>query len=686
MVVKDDDDAYEWHEVDLRKVAAAQMAEAETTGVLRLTRLQLVRMPRSLQYLPHLQHIDLSHNGLTRLPGQWLLRSFPTLRVLSVAANCLHVLDDVLHLSRLHHLAELDLSANPLPLVTNRVYLLEALFQASWPRDFVAATTQDARALCSVPDKTRCPTVYLARHPAPVPRREGFPMLQTLNGASIVLEDVAAVERELGRKLRYPVHPVASKTMMAAASRHLGQRKTAKELERRQQGFKTLPAVRSVPHLQYTVDQLPKPVDTDADDNDGGWDGGMTMQECNAARRDIKLGLAVDRTVGASAPVEPVADVHDTTGWNQSIASLDFVQNDQRCVIREKSKSDTTLRDDPLESDVLLDSMVQAERSRRLTQRTLDVLTNVGETDVPAGHFDIYGDTGEVLLDKLNHNHTREIVQSNYEVVTQAFCRKTFPVGTRLLTPDFRDVIELEFHATKCRNNALLANCEPVPPALVDTIDLSLRWVRDTLHSAVRLASSRMRAQNRIEGVINKINPKHEKRLIQALIDSDQQVVDEQLRRQKIKEHKDRMAAIAHRGQRPKSATAAKPNVSSWQQRNIVAVAMKEQGIPVGVRRRAPNDPRQAFKSIETVEEAAGDHLLGVSSKELLVRCAEIRKHARESLKDLACAKDDFVATEFEWESKRRDAIELLKRKVRASACDGTEIMIGNQEFIYSSF
>ncbi|KDO32248.1 hypothetical protein SPRG_19444, partial [Saprolegnia parasitica CBS 223.65] len=665
----DDDDADAWNEVDLRKVAKQEMLDAETSMCLRLTKLHLVRVPRSLQYLPHLQIMDLSHNGLTRLPGQWLRRSFPTLHTLHVGSNQLHVMDDILHLSRLHHLRDLDISANPLPLVTNRVYLLEALFQAPTPRDATYAIEIDLQAACIVPDKTRCPAVYRARTLAPVPRREGFPMLQMLNQAPIVLEDVAAVERELGRKLRYPT---ATSANVAAASkpptRFLEMRKTAKELERRKMGFKTLPAVRSVPRLQYTVDGLPEPIAAYDDMHDVNPDGGMTRAECEMARRDIKLGMAVTGSVTGS-DLPPAHEPISAAGhWNHSIASLDDLQNDQRCIVREKSKSDSTLQDDPLESDVLLDSMVQAERSRRLTQRTLDVLAKDDEATDASNPF--HTSCGDALLDRLNHNYTPAIVAEKFKVTT-AFCKKTFAVGSKLVTPDVRDIIELELQDTRRRNTTLLATTDPVPPSLVATMDLSL---------------NRLRAQNRIEGVINTINPKHEKRLIQALIDSDQQVVDEQLRRQKIKEHKDRMEAIAHRGHRtrPASATPAR-HASSWQQRNIIAMTMKASGLVP--RSSAIAEPKRlAYRSIETVEAAAEDHLLGVSSKELLLRCAEIRKHARDSLKELAKAKTDFVVSECDYESRRRDRIELLKRKVRASACDGTEIMIGDQEFIYASF
>ncbi|RHY32639.1 hypothetical protein DYB32_004326 [Aphanomyces invadans] len=123
--------------------------------------------------------------------------------------------------------------------------------------------------------------------------------------------------------------------------------------------------------------------------------------------------------------------------------------------------------------------------------------------------------------------------------------------------------------------------------------------VQTIVFVCVTSSTSRVRNDNAVESVVKSLNSKHEKRLVQALIDSDQQVVEEE---------------------------------------------------------------------------------------ELLVRCADIRMQSKESLMDLARAKNEFVEAEIQWELHRRDPIELLRRKVQATACEGNEVMIGNQEFIYSAF
>ncbi|RHY51887.1 hypothetical protein DYB38_005568 [Aphanomyces astaci] len=50
----------------------------------------------------------------------------------------------------------------------------------------------------------------------------------------------------------------------------------------------------------------------------------------------------------------------------ESLNSFDGLANDQRCLVREKSKhsADASLKDNPFNANVVLDNMIQAERSR----------------------------------------------------------------------------------------------------------------------------------------------------------------------------------------------------------------------------------------------------------------------------------------------------------------------------------
>ncbi|RHY56689.1 hypothetical protein DYB34_003650 [Aphanomyces astaci] len=185
-------------------------------------------------------------------------------------------------------------------------------------------------------------------------------------------------------------------------------------------------------------------------------------------------------------------------------------------------------------------------------------------------------------------------------------------------------------------------------PSLVDTIDLGL---------------SRVRNDNAVESVVKSLNPKHEKRLIQVRVFCYARFVSAWQKRN--------VHALHER---------SKPSPSKVNVTRMNAIDGGREGGKGGLRRVLP------YETIERVELARLDTLPRVTTKELLVRCAEIRKQSRDSLKDLARAKHEFVEAEIQWESTRRDPIELLRRKVKASACEGNEVMIGNQEFIYSAF
>ncbi|KAF0705250.1 hypothetical protein As57867_007064, partial [Aphanomyces stellatus] len=472
---------------------------------------------------------------------------------------------------------------------------------------------------------------------------------------------------------------------------------------RKQFDSTTFPPPRHVPVLRYAVDGDMAPVALDDDDDDDpvddnhadddglGIDGGSCDAQVEAVRRELRLGLVVSQA--SSSPVTMAVDEaspHDNnmeehaagtrhraaaaaSTWNETIQSFDALPNDQRCLVREKSKQcGPSLKDNPFEANLLLENMIQAERSRRLTQRTVDVLSrpSAGRQLLPTSQSDsrltrrLYGDdvAADHLVEKLNAEHTRDIVERNFKV-TESFCKHEFHVGHVAIAPDFRDVVEAEHNQLKMTTAKWIGRMGgKFEPSLVDTIDLGL---------------SRVRNENAVESVVKSLNPKHEKRLIQALIDSDQQVVEEEVRRQKIQEHKQRMEKIAHRGREEAMVVEAPRTVSAWQRRNVLAAAVKEGSIvppptssraktttketaPEGGGGRRPRVIRP-YMTIETVEDAQHDALPDVTTKELLLRCARIRKQSRESLRDLARAKYDFVESELQWETTRRDPIELLR-------------------------
>ncbi|KAF0705613.1 hypothetical protein As57867_006980, partial [Aphanomyces stellatus] len=393
-----DDPDSELLDVELKRVAKSEYRAAEQTGRLSLTRLHLQRVPRSMQVVPRITELNLSHNCLARFPGAWIAHVFADLCVLHLECNQLHCLDDILGLSTLPHLRALHLQANPLPQLAHRIYFLEALIKAPTPR----RPTVDPPLDLATPDETTTePRVVNRRRarsatqtPAPVPRvHGGFRMLQELNGAIVSLEDIHAVERELGYVLR--VKPASTnrgghvevggttKKLQArrAASKRveaLAGRKTVKEVMRKQFDSTTFPPPRHVPVLRYAVDGDMAPVALDDDDDDDpvddnhadddglGIDGGSCDAQVEAVRRELRLGLVVSQA--SSSPVTMAVDEaspHDNnmeehaagtrhraaaaaSTWNETIQSFDALPNDQRCLVREKSKQcGPSLKDNP---------------------------------------------------------------------------------------------------------------------------------------------------------------------------------------------------------------------------------------------------------------------------------------------------------------------------------------------------
>ncbi|KAF0716204.1 hypothetical protein AaE_011164 [Aphanomyces astaci] len=103
---------------------------AEATGQLNLAHMHLEQLPQSVQFLPRLVELDLSYNSLNRFPGQCVAEHFKHLRVLAVEHNDLYCLDDILALSTLSKLESLNVNNNPIPLLSNRIYFLEARARA----------------------------------------------------------------------------------------------------------------------------------------------------------------------------------------------------------------------------------------------------------------------------------------------------------------------------------------------------------------------------------------------------------------------------------------------------------------------------------------------------------------------------------------------------------------------------
>jgi len=118
-------------EIDLIKLLKCenQIQIVQTTGILMLQNNKFSRTPRTIQTLVNLTSIDLSNNTLSRFPGKWFCSSFKRLNTLCINNNKLHVLQDILELSKMKCLRELSIYGNPLHLLGNRIYLLQAMFE-----------------------------------------------------------------------------------------------------------------------------------------------------------------------------------------------------------------------------------------------------------------------------------------------------------------------------------------------------------------------------------------------------------------------------------------------------------------------------------------------------------------------------------------------------------------------------
>lgn len=195
----------------LSKTASHGLLEQKESAAFRGQRLAAV--PSDLLTLKNLVRVDLSMNQITRFPGAFVAAEMLRLEVLLLQDNLLYVLEDILVLSKLPRLRELDLQRNPLRLQNNRVYLLEALFtQPGSDRSLLAMAYNDAQ-LKSQSDhgveRPRAPHTMAYRKK--LPRKRGFPLLMRLNSEWITDLEIRNVEAECGHAIEY-FRPLAAQT------------------------------------------------------------------------------------------------------------------------------------------------------------------------------------------------------------------------------------------------------------------------------------------------------------------------------------------------------------------------------------------------------------------------------------------------------------------------------------------
>nr|CCA22520.1 conserved hypothetical protein [Albugo laibachii Nc14] len=154
----------------------------------------LTAIPQQVWTHHTLLHLNFSQNRISRFPGAIIAKELQRLQVVELQDNSLYTLEDILPLSTLPHLWKIDLSENPLRLLSNRIYLLECMFCAE------THVTHFSPQPCQiVPELIAPSTTY--RHL--LPRCCGFPMLQFFNESWITDDELNAVEKELGWKFEY---------------------------------------------------------------------------------------------------------------------------------------------------------------------------------------------------------------------------------------------------------------------------------------------------------------------------------------------------------------------------------------------------------------------------------------------------------------------------------------------------
>lgn len=196
----------------------------------------------------------------------------------------------------------------------------------------------------------------------------------------------------------------------------------------------------------------------------------------------------------------------------------------------------------------------------------------------------------------------------------------------------------------------------------------------------VEMSLKRLHLRNEIDFAPQIIAPKNEKRYIKALLDSDRAVFEGEAIRQRQREHLSRLEAITNRN-RPQTqgnrTRQAKSNLSSWQRRNVRAEEYKS---------RKPIYSSKS-KTIETIESARLDTLPHANSREILLRCAEIRRTAKSDLRDLEAAKHAFVHQELAWEKIRTNKLAVLTRKIQREAEKNSNVkaLLGHCPVDYSA-
>ncbi|KAH7476584.1 uncharacterized protein KRP23_7266 [Phytophthora ramorum] len=708
--------------------------------------------------MENVRRVDLSSNELTRFPGARVGQELHFLEVLVLNNNLLHVLEDVSALAAAPRLCELDVRDNPLRLCHNRLYLLETLLfhEASVEEDILRELhwDEDLKSFVSASQPSRN-ILYRSR----LPRRRGFPMLQMLNGDWVTDSETRQVEVEGGKAVEYfrslgrgskkskvDTRKTSSANGIKVNQRRFdGSRMTIKQMLRNEARITAIPPRQVLKHYQIDTesceevsDSLVQPEKNRIDDDNDEEDN--KHQLLQRLFRPLSLSPDTPEQEQEDAPdIKPATGSSDTEPWNYPVSTFDDLHSDERQYVRYKSKhvGGTLERDDHFfESTTFLDCVAQCERSRRLTIRAVDLLTqrHADTSTLPnnlhssrqsqSSHPLPMSEAAAVLTDNLSANFTKRQAREGFERVAD-FQQRQVTVGDCRIQAAVGDYLLGEHIALRQKTNQLLSG-----QAASD-----IRW-RDNAHgieASLEESLSKVKLRNAVDLANTLGGGKEQKRLIQALIDADAKVIEEERVMEEHKSHRQRLRRINARQvvhpQTRREVDLAKKlarlhEESPWQERNWRA-KMKllerkreeidlTEPIPVhsfassGRGTRLPHNrteahskpaattakssedtpPRQVmakFRTIETVEKAARDPLVRVDSHDLLVRCSEIRQNKDKHVKALAIHRDRFLDEESEWERMRQDPINLVRRHLRRELFQDVQpVQIGTTDYFYS--
>lgn len=166
------------------------------------------------------------------------------------------------------------------------------------------------------------------------------------------------------------------------------------------------------------------------------------------------------------------------------------------------------------------------------------------------------------------------------------------------------------------------------------------------------------------------------------MINSDREVFEEDAEQQRLRAHLNKLEEIKNMGKNLSVGKHKKKMAfsSSWQRRNIIASQLNQRQKHSASEIPPSNNPLETtklhknnvrgFPGITTLEEAKLDTLPHVNSREILTRCADIRRNAKRDLKQLEHGKHKFVEDEINWENTRNDRIAKLTKRIERESKD----------------